>query len=76
MNHLEGSYLMSPAEMAERLRELSTMVPHGWHKVCEKSAAYIERQTKLLAALEIELVERDKKIIERFLRQSLRDLKK
>ena len=54
---------MSPLQMAEYLRELSTMVPEGWHEVCETSAAYIERQTKLLALLEIELVERDKKII-------------
>ena len=44
---------MSPLQMAEYLRELSTMVPEGWDEVCEKSAAYIERQTKLLALLEL-----------------------
>jgi hypothetical protein len=65
-----------PAEMAQELRNLSTMVPDDWSKLCQDSAAHIEKQTKAAADLAEALIEREGKIIERFLQQSLRDLKK
>jgi hypothetical protein len=65
-----------PAEMAQGLRNLSTMVPDDWSKLCQDSAAEIEKQTDAAAYFAMACVEREDKIIERFLRQALRDLKK